>query len=532
MFRTQCRSKAIQKSTIFSFVLQTKIIIICLRLYVNAQTIVTMREKSVTVLLLMFCLGSLRAQEMLGTWGSNYGGVSSAIQNPAFIANSKLYMDINLVGAGFSYYHNDAYLEESDSYLYHYLHTKIGFPKQTAKTNYYANHRPEFVKANMSARELGPAVMWNSGKNAFALSFSMREFMSLSDFPNALASLTKYGSINQEIIDHGGYNVTQPIRAAGMAWSETAFTYARVLKSDNQNVVTLGATVKYLVGYAGGYVNVKNIDFTATSNTTISITDSYLNTGMSLPYDYSATRDNLGLDKQFKTGKGFGTDLGFSIQHNVRQHYVQRFNRLCEQEFEQYDYRFAVSLLDIGYIKFKDHVASETYANTIAKPIDYDLRDFSFNSTQAAINRLNSLYGVTPNTTDPKFSVLLPSAISFQYDKWIKNNIYVTAGGIIGMPLGKSALQRPSQLALIPRYESDIFEVSIPLSLYDFKNPRLGLSTRIYFLTLGTDRLISLGGVHDYYGYDFYASIRLNFMKFFRMQYIKGQCPESSNPCF
>lgn len=469
---------------------------------------------------------------MLGTWGSNYGGASSAIQNPALIANSKLYMDINLVGAGLSYYHNDSYLEEFDSYFYELLHNKIGFPKQTAKSNYYANHRPEFVNANISARELGPAVMLNSGKNSFALSFSMREFLSLSHFPDPLANLTKYGSANPDLIAHGGYNVTQPIRAAGMAWSETAFTYARVLKSDNQDVVTLGATIKYLVGYGGGYVYVNNIDFATPSNTSFSITNSYLNTGISLPYDYNATQDNVSLDKQFKKGKGFGTDLGFSIQHNSRRHNIQRFSRLCEQEFEQYDYRFAVSLLDVGYIKFKDHVASGTYTNNNTKPIVYDLRNFTFNSTQAAIDELNSLYGVTPNATGNKFSVLLSSAISFQYDKWIKDNIYVTAGGIIGIPLGKNALQRPSQLAIIPRYESDIFEVSMPVSLYDFKNPRLGLSTRIYFLTLGTDRLISLGGVHDYYGYDFYASIRLNFMKFFGMQFIKGQCPESSNPCF
>jgi len=73
----------------------------------------------------------------------------------------------------------------------------------------------------------------------------------------------------------------------------------------------------------------------------------------------------------------------------------------------------------------------------------------------------------------------------------------------------------------------------MPLSFYDYTKPRLGLSARIFFLTVGTDRLLSLNGVHDYYGYDFYASIRLNFMKLLRMNYIKGQCHESlTHPCF
>lgn len=489
-----------------------------------------MRKIIITVLLLILCLDNIFAQDMLGTWGSNYGGVSSSFQNPAFIANSKLYMDINLVGVGFSYYHNDTYLEEADSYLYEFLHKTVGLPKQTAKTNYYHNNLPELVKAYISSRELGPSFMLNNGKNAYALSFSMRQFFSLNQLPDGLANLTKYGSIDSSIIRREGYNVNQPIRGAGLVWGETAFTYARVLKSDTKDVITVGATLKYLIGVGGGHVYVDNVDFGMQDRNTLLINNSYLQAGFSLPYDYNSSRDQVNYDRQYKLGKGLGTDLGFSIQHNSRLHNIQRFSRYCEQEFEPYDYRFAVSLIDLGYIRFKYHVTTGTYKNST--PIPYDLRKFSFNSTQDAIDQLNSLYP-NPDTTKKKFSILLPSAISFQYDKRITNNIYVTAGGIVGIPLGRNALHRPSQLAIIPRYESDIFEISMPLSLYDFTKPRLGLSTRIFFLTLGTERLISLGGVHDYYGYDFYASIRLNFMKLFRMQFIKGQCRESStHPCF
>ena len=74
-----------------------------------------MQKSLIILLLLACCYFNSQAQDMLGTWGSNYGGVNSAIQNPAFIANSKLYFDINLVGANFGYYHNDSYIEETDS---------------------------------------------------------------------------------------------------------------------------------------------------------------------------------------------------------------------------------------------------------------------------------------------------------------------------------------------------------------------------------------------------------------------------------
>ena len=463
---------------------------------------------------------------MLGTWGSNYGGVSSAIQNPAFIANSKLYADINLIGANFGYYHNDSYLENPDSYTYDYLHLKkIGFPIQASKTNYYLNHKPEFENGFIAAREMGPAFMLNSGRNAFSFSYSIRENVSLTGIPDVLGSLLQKGFADSSTIAHGAYNINKPIRVAGMVWSETAFTYARVLRSDTKDIMTLGATLKYLTGFGGGYLSIDNIGFTMASKDQISLTHSSAKIAMSIPFGYNDGQSQFGYESNYKRGHGFGTDLGFTLQHNTENHYVQRFSRYCEQEFAQYDYRLSVSLIDLGYITFKNNALSGTLVNT--KPINYNINNIQFYSIQSAVDTINKRFNPTDSSiTRKKFSIVTPTALSFQYDKRFTDNIYVTAAAIIGIPVSKNTIKRPSQLAIIPRYESDIFEVSLPVSLYEFSRPRLGLSARIFFLTLGTDRLISLGGVHDYYGYDFYASIRLNFMKIFRMNYIKGECHE------
>jgi hypothetical protein len=271
-----------------------------------------------------------------------------------------------------------------------------------------------------------------------------------------------------------------------------------------------------------------------TNRDQLTINNSNVSTGLSIPYRYTSSKGKVAYDPNYKWGKGLGTDIGFTIQHNTGQHYTQRFSRLCEQEFEPYDYRISVSLLDLGWVTFKDNAISGTLVNT--SPINFDLRNFVFNSTEDVIDTLNYHYHPNPKDSSllkKKFTVVTPTALSFQYDKRYSDHIYVTAAGVIGIPLGKNAIKRPSQLAIIPRYESDIFEVSLPLSLYDFAKPRVGLSARIFFLTMGTDRLISLAGKHDYYGYDFYTSIRLNFLKLFRMNYLKGECRESaSHPCF
>jgi len=492
-----------------------------------------MQKSIITLLLIVCCFANSQAQDMLGTWGSNYGGVNSAIQNPAFIANSKLYFDINLVGANFGYYHNDFYLEEADSYIYDFLHKKkYGFPIQAAKTNYLTNNVPELEKAFISSRQMGPGFMLNVGRNAFAVSFSTREFVSATGVPDPIADLIKHGSATPSIIAHGPFSLTKPIRFAGMAWDETAFTYARVLKSDTKDIMTLGATLKYMTSIGGSYLYVKNVEFSMNSRNLLSVTNADARIGMSIPVGYDQGKSDFGYNSNYKFGKGWGTDLGFTIQRNSETHYVQRFSRLCEQEFQQYEYRFAVSLIDLGYITFKNNAISGSLVNT--KPIIYNINNNQFFSIQSAVDTINKRFNPADSSlTRKKFSIYTPTALSFQYDKRITDNIYVTAAGIIGIPISKSAIQRPSQLAIIPRYESDIFEVSLPISFYDYAKPRLGISARILFLTLGTDRLISLGGVHDYYGYDFYASVRLNFMKIFRMNYIKGQCYESSShPCY
>jgi hypothetical protein len=492
-----------------------------------------MAKRILMLLLLVSCLCAAQAQDMLGTWGSNYGGVSSAIQNPALIANSKLYADINLIGANFGYYHNDSYLENPDSYIYEYLHTKtIGFPIQASKTNYYLTHEPEFENGFVAVREMGPAFMINSGRNAFAISYSLRQNVSITGIPDAIGAILQNGIADPSIIAHGAYNFNQPIKVSGMVWSETAFTYARVLRSDTRNIMTLGGTLKYLTGYGGGYLNIDNLGFSMPSKNILSLSHSSSQIAMSIPFGYNDGNNNFGYDANFKNGHGFGTDLGFTLQHNTDDHYVQRFSRLCEQEFAQYDYRLSVSLIDLGYITFKNNALSGTLSNT--KPINYDINNYQFFSIQDAVDTINNRFNPADSSiTRKKFSIITPAALSFQYDKRITDHIYVTAAALIGIPISKNEIQRPSQLAIIPRYESDIFEVSLPLSLYQYTRPRVGLSARIFFLTLGTDRLFSLSGVHDFYGYDFYASIRLNFMKIFRMNYIKGECHESlTHPCF
>ena len=104
----------------------------------------------------------------------------------------------------------------------------------------------------------------------------------------------------------------------------------------------------------------------------------------------------------------------------------------------------------------------------------------------------------------------MPTAASMQVDVNIKNNFYVNASVIQRLPLNELSILRPNQFSLTPRYEKRKFEVSMPLSLYDYDKVALGLAVRYGILTIGTDRLGIYTGLFDSTGFDLFFSIKVN----------------------
>jgi hypothetical protein len=105
----------------------------------------------------------------------------------------------------------------------------------------------------------------------------------------------------------------------------------------------------------------------------------------------------------------------------------------------------------------------------------------------------------------------LPTALIINADYKFKESFYLAAAIIAPVRWINPQLRRPVNLAVIPRYETRYLEVNIPVSLYDWNHPRIGLSIRIHDLTIGTDRLGGYFANHDFTGMDIYFSYKINF---------------------
>jgi hypothetical protein len=478
-----------------------------------------------SALLLLFAVISAftgRAQEMLGMVNSNYSGINSLMVNPSAMLNSRHWLDINLVGLGVFADNNYAYMPKEDFWIFDLLKRNYELPK------YGKYERPVKVddigtlkNAYFNQRINFPSAMLVNFTEAYALSFSYRTAVSGSRIPYDVANFAFYGLEHeaQQNIEYNDHN----FKMAGVSWAEIGLSYATILKHKRFDFWTGGITLKYLLGTGGGYANVDNVRYVVLNDSTIDIRNLDAEVGFAGPVDYD--RNTFPGPNGIFNGRGLAFDIGITFIKTPRELKNIYHDKLCSQRYEDYKYRLGISLLDVGSIHFSSNAQKHTYDG-----VSHFWEDLNLgydNLTQALQDVSQRFYGSpTASLRDTSVSIGLPTALSVQYDYHYSKNFYLNGTAVIGLPLfGDASVERPSQIAFTPRYETKNFEANFPVSLYNLKSPRLGLALRFYSFTIGTEKLGSLLGMTDFYGTDIYLSVRLVFRK--------GECrePKSSTPC-
>jgi len=451
-----------------------------------------------------------KAQEMWGITMSNYAGSTGVLLNPSSIATSKLYMDINIVTADIFFENNYGYILKEDYSLFKVLSKSPEFPKYGPNERPFLHYEGENDKYVYSSEVIkGPSIMLAYGRHAFSFNTGARVLVSANAIPYDIANFAYYGlgyteqqNINYKSNDFG---------AASMVLGEVGLTYAYSVRKIFMEDWAVGITVKRLFSGAGGYVRGNDIDYMVLNDSTINIKNMNAEVGYAIPLDYD--NNDFPDDGPLIKGGGFGFDIGFTFQNKTISYQKKRISQLCRQRYIDYIYKFGVSLIDIGFVNFKTNAQLHSYDDVSKYWINVDTLNY-YNLNELSRTLSTVFYG-DPNASlvANKMRVYLPTALSIQgdyrvYDKW-----YV--GGVFIQPirLGKSYIRRPAQLAIVPRYESPHLEFAIPLSLYDYKYPRVGASIRYHFLTIGTEELLGLLGLIDFTGLNFYIGVKINFRK-------------------
>lgn len=451
--------------------------------------------------LLIGCLCfALNAQEQLGLRVTPYAGINGALLNPAAPAGSPFTWDVNLVEGAFFFSNNYAFIRDTraldllkardnaEFFLAPDFAADAELPENGFLVDFYDDGRKQY--ANTLSSITGPSFFFRIGEAHTVGLVTRARFMATG---NGISdNLSYFVYEDRPFLEEF---IVEPFRMGVMGWSEIGLNYTYAAETESGKFA-IGATLRYLQGYDAAYLRSREaFDLTKLPGRTLSGT----------PFDFGlGYSDGLIAGEDYevvRNGRGFAADLGVTYT-------------IGEDE-GAYDWKIGVSVLDLGGIRFNGaqhriqtlDVRSVTAADydDIENPADFEekLRVFSF----------QTLSDSSASFQSNAFTMSLPTAFSLQLDRAFSDKFGVNATYVQGIPFGEAGVQRGAMLALTPHIGNRWFGAALPVSLYNWQQLRLGLSLRLAFITIGSDKIGSIFSSRDFSGTDFYFAIKVNPFK-------------------
>jgi hypothetical protein len=477
--------------------------------------------------LLMLISSSGFSQLTLGQSNGNFSGIAGSLANPSSLTNSKLRAEINVLSVHGFVENNYLYFPSKQTSFIQLVNGAYDyelFPKPYGTGNrcvysYYTDKSLKSVFVN--TRIIGPSAMVAIDDHVIAIRTGFRMMSSTRRLPYDMANFSYYGMDFRP--QHNTYFVRDNYDMSAMAWWEICLSYATVFNRGKSNLWSVGISVGPLFGYSGAYGSGGDTRYIVYNEEIINVEQLNGEFGFSLPVDY---QDNsFDLYHPMVRGNGWGMDIGITWQYREKP-YQRRIRSYCyKKKFEEYQFKFGISLIDIGYVKFTKNTEKHSFENVHNNWIKVNDLDYT-NIKNEMYTASELFYGdSSASFRGNSMTIYLPATLGIQFDYHIKDNWYINGSAVIPAKYASPMLERPFVLAVTPRFESRFFEVNIPLVLYDFNDPRFGISVRIDGFTIGSDNLLCFTSAKDITGCDVYVSYRVLLRNDGKNRYIsKGAC--------
>ncbi len=372
--------------------------------------------------------------------------------NPANTADSRCFMQFNLLDVGAMVSTNIAYLPKLNPYA---LMFGAAVPEPIPKSS----KGQEFVQ--LKADAIGPAFAIST------MDFGAGIFTRLRS--NTMAKGMSYDAMMQIIDPQSDYHNAYPdqvkvndVLVGSMTWAEYGLNYAKMLRLEPDRLLNVGINLKYLTGINLNYKRVNELEANLVDSTyqviRLKASDAYN-------------------DVAWKSGRGISVDVGVSYKkmlNNINNYYVNSERSNCK--FEEYKYKWSVSLMDLGALKF----TKGTHKANIDTTVYTTAQDQSFTSN------FDNYY-----SENQAIWAICPSAMVIQGDFNFENRIYVNALLIKNLiPDAVVGAQASNLICIAPRYETRMLEVALPITLQRFRYPYVGLAFRFRTFVLGVDNLV------------------------------------------
>lgn len=471
-------------------------------------------------------ISTIKSQTFIGLQQSNYGGIHQVNLNPANIANSRHRIYVNGLTMGFGF--NNDYLSLNMPFTLQQL-IRGNVPAQYHKNgnvNNPVNFQDNWLKESVNGKsknmnlylQLKTPGFMMSLPMGFAVGVQFKNTISfqINDMAEPLARLSKYGvdSSKGNTLYSGPnqYKVGERFEDNAFtvnfnSYGELGGTIAKTIVKNDHLVVKAGFTGKYLMGYASGYIKNKGVQFRLPNQDTIIFNQTDVEYGYTDPEMF---KDVSEINAQYFTnnlkGAGFGYDIGATVEWSPEG------TKKVTNSKNNYLMRAGLSLLDAGGIYYKNNMRTTHITNSGDKYFDATgAFGSAWGNTQDGIRFTDSVMRTIfqIDSASKTVKTTMPTTINLQFDYNVIKNIFIGANWSQDLRGKKTiGVRKPSYLVLIPRFESKIFEVSLPIGIMnDYRTGRVGMYLRVGPVFLGSDNLIGQLKSNNYYGADFYFGI-------------------------
>lgn len=434
---------------------------------------------------------SVSAQEMWGIANSNYGGNFSIDLNPSSMAFSPIKYELNVLAGNVTFQNDYLYLPKGEMSIGKFFKGNYG------QYNWQDEYTTSDKNAYLHGMIKGPSFFTRIGQTAFGLHSALRADASIRnvDFQMAkfLYETSQYSPLQKQELEASNN------RVAALMYGEIGASIAQQFKISDKNRLAAGVTVNYLMGMDGMYANNEHMYYKFDDESYLQVADLQAKYGYAMPD--AESNDYLKI-----RGKGFSTTWGLQYIHNLNpEAYNVYASRL---KFKKYQYKLGISLVDAGSILFSKETRNVAINSKSFNWEGIDTTQMGNVSYLGELIRSKVFDDSTSGYTATHYRAQLPAALSIQFDYGVTSFLYVNASMIQPVTSKATGVRRPAQLSITPRLETWRYEISFPLSWYEYKQMRLGACVRLGQVVVGSDYLTSLLGLSKFNGCDIYIGIK------------------------
>ncbi|HKL89992.1 MAG TPA: DUF5723 family protein [Allomuricauda sp.] len=444
-------------------------------------------RKLVVSLLLISTINVIQSQSYVGFLEDNYNGVHGIISNPANIADSRLKMDINLVGVSALYGNDYIGLNLGDAFA---DYSSVFDNAETFPST------DNFLAFNIDV--MGPSVMLSINKKSSLAIFTRgRGIFNVNEANGNL--LEKEGGFDE----NEDFNLVEDdIYGSFTAWGEIGATYARVLLNDEQHFLKGGLTGKMLQGLGNVYIEGSDISVDYNSDTReVTTTGEFhlADTG-----DINET-GNTGEALDLNNGFGIGADIGFVYEWrpDYAKHTKMKSDgsTIINRGANKYKLKLGVSVTDIG--KLLDVKGSDRLYD-LNKTQDIDNFDGDV-LEEALLDNFDQI-----SSTQSR-DYTLPTALRTNADLSLNSKFYLNLNADISLTSRTKANTGSiiNQYRLTPRYESKWLAIYSPISVLSGVGFQWGAGFRVGPLYMGSGTVFSSLIGENTKGIDLYAGVKI-----------------------